>query len=61
MQNAEKYKKYVQEHKYILSNKKQNSYNSDYSLIYPKLSYSQSSNMYTLATMQKINSMYKKI
>jgi hypothetical protein len=60
MQNAEEYKKYVEEHKYIFSNKKQFSYNRDYSLIYPKLSYSQSSNMYTYATMQKINSMYVK-
>ena len=60
MQNAEKYKKYVEEHKYIFNNKKQFSYNNDYSLIYPKLSYSQTSNAYTFATMPKLNSMYVK-
>ena len=58
MQTLEKYKKYVDEHNDDFNNKKQISYSREYSLIFQKLSYSQTSNMYTFATMPKVNSMY---
>jgi len=51
MQNMEKYKKYVEEHKDDFNNKKQFSYDRDYPLFFQKLSYSQTSNAYTFATM----------
>jgi hypothetical protein len=58
MQNIEKYKKYVQEDKYDLNNKKHNSYHRKFSMISPKISYSKSSNSYTFATIPKMNSFY---